>query len=107
MEFELTLPAVISIVAVCVSIYFGFIGNRRSDTKSIEDRVARDTKTDMKLDEISRGVQDIKYEVGTVKKDIQKHNDRLVVVERSVEKAHSRIDTVCEVLEIKTGGNHE
>ena len=103
MEVEVAL--LISVVSVVFSVYFGLKNNKRTDTKDIEDRVARDTKTDMKLDEISRGVQDIKYDVSSVKKDLSKHNDRLIVLENSVEKANGRIDVIEE--KMNGGGRNE
>ena len=50
MTIEIAL--LISIVSVAFSIFFGLKNSRKSDEKDIADRIARDTRTDMKLDEI-------------------------------------------------------
>lgn len=102
---------IISIVSVSFSILFGMsaiyfsVHNKdRDDNKEIQDRVERDTRVDMKLDEIGRNTADIKKEMVSLKSDIQRQSNELVLLKASVDKAHSRIDTVMNVLDIKNGG---
>ena len=55
-----TISIMISIVSVSFAVFFGLKNNRRSDEKEIAERIARDTKTDMKLDAIAKDVKEVK-----------------------------------------------
>lgn len=95
----MTLPIVISILAVIVSIisvaamiYFNSKNSKHTDIKDIERQVAERTEMNMKLDEINRNTTDIKYDVTTVKKDIQKHAEKIIEIETSARQAHHRLD---------------
>ena len=44
---------VISAISVSFAIYIGLRNNRKTDNKDIADKVARDTRIDVKLEEIS------------------------------------------------------
>ena len=90
MTIEITI--LISIISVAFAIYFGLKSNRRSDVKDIEERVSRDTKINIKLDDISSDVKDVKYDIASVRKKIDDIDHRLVVVEQSTKSAHHRID---------------
>lgn len=97
----MTLPIVISILAVIVSvisvaamIYFNSKNSKHTDVKDIERQVAQRTEMNMKLDEINRNTTDIKYDVSAVKKDIQAHGERLIKVEESAKSAHHRLDSI-------------
>jgi septal ring factor EnvC (AmiA/AmiB activator) len=84
----------ISIVSVAFSIYFGLKGNKRSDTRDIEERVRQDTIINTKLDSISQTMQDIKADIASMHNEINSHNDRLIIVEQSVKSAHHRLDNM-------------
>lgn len=90
MTIEIAL--LISIVSVAFSIFFGLKNNKKSDAKDIEDRVARDTKTDMKLDEISKDVKEVKETVRTIQNDVKDHEGRIAKLEASSTRLHERID---------------
>lgn len=99
MTVELAL--VISIVSVAFSVFFGLKNNKRSDTKEIEERVKENTRINMKLDNISSSTQDIKEQISSLVRDVQKHGDRLVKVEEGVKRndealkrLHDRVDNV-------------
>lgn len=83
---------IISTVSVAFSIYFGLKNSKRTDVKDIEERAATNTKMNMKLDEINRNTTDIKYDITAIKKDVQRHSEKLVEVESSTKQAHHRID---------------
>lgn len=74
---------IVSIVSVSFSIFFGLKNSKKSDVKDIEARVARDTKTDMKLDEISKDVKEVKDTVRNIQNDIKDHEGRIVKLESS------------------------
>lgn len=91
----------ISIVSVVFSIFFGMKNNKRTDTKDIEERVKQNTKINMKLDNINSTTQDIKSQLSSVRLDIQKHNDKLIVLEQSCKQAHKRIDEIASRLNLE------
>ena len=90
----ITIPVAISAVSLFASVFFSNKSSHRADTKDIEDRVAHNTRVDMKLDEINRNVMDIKNDLSTLKKDVQSHSERLAILEGSVKTAHERIDSI-------------
>lgn len=91
----------ISIVSVVFSIFFCMKNNKRTDTKDIEERVKQNTKINMKLDNINSTTQDIKSQLSSVRSDIQKHNDKLIVLEQSCKQAHKRIDEIASRLNLE------
>lgn len=91
----------ISIVSVSFSIFFGLKNNRKSDAKEIEERVARDTKTDMKLDEISKDVKEVKETVRNIQNDVKDHEGRIVKLESSYKAEHKRLDEIFGMVGLK------
>ena len=96
MTIEIAL--LISIVSVAFSIFFGLKNNKKSDQKEIADRIARDTRTDMKLDEISSNVRDVKETVKNIQNDIKDHEGRIVKLESSYKAEHKRLDEIFNVV---------
>ena len=92
MTIQISLAIVVSIISLCFSAYFGLRNNKRSDTKDLEERVKSDTRINMKLDNISVAVADVKKEVASMREDIASHNGRLIKLEASAKSAHRRID---------------
>lgn len=90
MTIEITI--LISTVSVAFAIYFGLKSNRRADDKDMADRVARDTKINIKLDDISGDVKEIRYDISETKKQVAEMDKRLVIVEQSTKSAHHRLD---------------
>ncbi len=82
----------ISMVSVAFAIYFGLKSNRRTDVKDIEEKAARDAKINIKLDDISSDVKDIKYDISATNKKVEEIDKRVVVVEQAAKSAHHRID---------------
>lgn len=90
---------IISIVSVVFSVFFGCKNNGRANTKEVEERVAWNTKVDMKLDSIAQTTTDIKYDVSATKKDVKDLQtnvshlaERVAKVESSSKQAHKRLD---------------
>jgi len=86
------LTIVIAALSLSLSTYVALRNNRKSDDKDIADKVARDTKINCKLDEISSDVKDVKYDMSATRSKVENMDKRLVVVEQSVKSAHHRID---------------
>ena len=91
----------ISIVSVAFSIFFGLKNSKKSDEKDIADRIARDTRTDMKLDEISSNVRDVKETVKNIQNDIKDHEGRIVKLESSYKAEHKRLDEIFGMVELR------
>ena len=102
---EITL--LISIISVSFSIFFGLKNNKKSDVKDIEERIARDTRTDMKLDEISKDVKDVKETVRNIQNDVKDHEGRIVKLEASYKAEHKRLDDVFDRMNKKDGADYE
>jgi peptidoglycan hydrolase CwlO-like protein len=90
MTIEVSL--LVGIVSVAFAVYFGLKSNRRNDVKDIEDRAANNAKVNMKLDNISQNVNDIKYDISATKKEVRDLTERVVTVEQSTKSAHHRLD---------------
>lgn len=99
MTIEIAL--LISIVSVVFSIFFGLKNSRKSDEKDIADRIARDTRTDMKLDEISCNVREVKETVKNIQNDIKDHEGRIVKLEASYKAEHKRLDEVFSFVKLE------
>mgnify|MGYP003292962434 CR=1 FL=1 len=82
----------ISFCALCFSIYMGVRGNKKTDTKEVETRVERETRLDMKLDEIIRDVKEVKETVRNIQSDVKDHEGRIVKLEASYQRLHERVD---------------
>ncbi len=98
MTIELAL--LISIVSVSFSIFFGIKNNKKSDEKDIAERIARDTRTDMKLDEISKDVKEVKETVRNIQNDVKDHEGRIVKLEASYKAEHKRLDELFAMVEL-------
>lgn len=85
---------VISAISVSFAIYIGLRNNRKTDNKDIADKVARDTRIDVKLEEISSYVKEIRDDNSETKRQLIELNRQLALVEASVKSAHRRIDKI-------------
>ena len=94
----------ISAVSVSCAVYFSFKNSKKTDVKESEQRVAERTETNLKRDEINRKTQEIRYDITSVKKDVQKHGEKIVELEASAKQAHRRIDGIEGRLNMKDGG---
>lgn len=90
MSIEITI--LVSIVSVAFAVYFGLKNIKRNDTSDVERKAAETATINVKLDQIGRDVQDIKYDITLTKKEVQKLTERVVAVEESTKSAHKRID---------------
>lgn len=90
MTIEVTI--LISVISVAFAIFFGLSNYKRGNVNDLTEKVKEDTRFEMKLDEISRIVTDIKYDISATKKEVQELSNKLVAVEASVKSAHRRLD---------------
>lgn len=92
MTIEISTAIIISVLSLGFSVFMGMKNSKRTDKKDIEERVRENTRINMKLDNINSTTQDIKSELSSVRTDIQKHNDKIIILEQSCKQAHKRID---------------
>lgn len=102
---------IINIISVCIAaisvicaIYFSHKNSKTSDLKELEQRVAERTETNLKLDEINRNTQEIRYDVTSLKKDVQRNSEKIIELDSSIRSAHHRIDGIEDRLNIQNGG---
>lgn len=93
---------VISIVSVTFSIFFGLKNSKRSDKDEIVKRIERDTRTDMKLDEIASDVKEVKETVKNIQNDVRNHEGRIVKLEASYKAEHKRLDEIFRLVGLKS-----
>lgn len=101
MTIESALALLLSIISVSCSVYFAVKNNKRTDGKELAERIARETKTDMKLDEIGRNVKEIKETVKSIQDDVKDHEGRIVKLESSYKAEHKRLDTIFQMVDLK------
>lgn len=92
MTIEISTAIIISVLSLGFSVFMGMKNSKRTDKKDIEERVRENTRINMKLDNINSTTQDIKSELSSVRTDIQKHNDKIIILEQSCKQEHKRID---------------
>lgn len=92
MTVEITLAVLVSIASFGFSVYMGLKGSKKTDEKEIKERVARETRIDMKLDEISKDIKEIKETVKNIQNDVKDHEGRIVKLEASLKAEHKRLD---------------
>lgn len=78
--------------SVIVVLYFNRRNLSRNETSDASKQAADMAVLNVKLDNISRGVDDIRYDVSGVKKDIEQLKEDLIKVDGKAKSAHSRID---------------
>lgn len=86
----------VSLVITCVSvisaILFGFAAWKRGTTTDARTDAVEQATINVKLDNISHGVDEIKVEQRSLNKDIRDLTERVSAVEQSTKSAHKRID---------------
>jgi peptidoglycan hydrolase CwlO-like protein len=97
------LPIIVSASAFCFSVYMGLKGNRKTDENEIAQRIARDTRTEMKLDEMSKDIKEIKETVKNIQNDVKDHEGRIVKLEASLKAVHKRLDEIFHPAKSKEG----
>ena len=94
MTFEITLAVLVSIISLSFSVYMGLKNNKKTDEKEVAQRIERETRMDMKLNEISNDVKEVKETVKSIQNDVKDHEGRIVKLEASYKAEHKRLDEV-------------
>lgn len=101
------LPIIVSVGALCFSVFMGLKGSRKTDESEIKEQVARETKIDMKLDEISKDIKEVKETVKNIQNDVKDHEGRIVKLEASFKALHKRLDEIFQMAKLKEGEINE
>lgn len=94
MTLEISTAIIISVISLSFSVYMGLKGNKRTDTKDIEERTRERTELNCKLDMINSSTQDIKEQISSLVKDVQNHGVKIAELEQSTRSAHHRLDSL-------------
>ncbi len=84
------LTQIVSVVS-CVIALIALWRNLKADNNA---NVGQMTEIAIKLENISNNTLEIKNEIKTVKQDIEKLRERVIIVEQSAKSAHKRIDGI-------------
>ena len=85
---------IISVVSVAFAVYMGLRGNHKADNEEREERIRTETRMDVKLNDVLSATKDTRDSVKDLQREIQGHNNRIVVVEESVRSLTRRIEAV-------------
>lgn len=75
----------------------GILGYKRNAKKDDAEQIRHDTKIDVKLDTISKNVDETRLDIKDFNKTISGLNERVTKVEESTKQAHKRIDSLEEL----------
>jgi ABC-type anion transport system duplicated permease subunit len=95
---------ILGVACTIISIVIIILGYKRTATKDIREESNSQTKLEMQLSYISRGVDDIKLDMKLQDKKINDVIERVAKVEESTKSAHHRLDNY-EKEGIKNGNN--
>lgn len=82
----------IGIICTVLGVVIGGLGYKRTATKDIKEESNSQTKLEMQLSYISRGIDDIKIDLKMQDKKINDLVERVAKVEESAKSAHKRLD---------------
>jgi len=80
------------LIIAALSLILGYLGYSLNKNKSIKDEGKQDAVISTKLDNIERGVQDIRIDIKANEKRVSDLSEKLVRIEESTKSAHRRID---------------
>ena len=100
MTVEITLAVLVSILSLSFSVYMGLKNSRKTDEKDLAKRVERETRMDLKLDEISNDVKEVKETVKSIQNDVKDHEGRIAKLEGSLSAMHKRLDEMKKYFKI-------
>lgn len=96
---------VISLVGLAFSIFFSVKNGHHTDSKDVAEKVATQTRMEVKLDDVCNTTKNIQVDVKGLVKDINEHSKDIAELKASYKSLHKRIDRderiVAERLEVK------
>lgn len=100
MTVEITLAVLVSMLSLAFSVYMAIRSNRKASENEVADRIARETRVDMKLDEISKDIKEVKETVKNIQTDVKDHEGRIVKLEASYKAEHKRLDELFKMAKL-------
>ena len=97
MPWQTIIPIVISILALCYTVFKGAKEEKRVDTSEIEARAAENARINYKSN----------AELKTLRKELSAQDGRLIAVEREVRSLEKRMDSIDLRLSSLTGEHHD
>lgn len=85
-SFELAL----AIISVLMALVFGYSSFKSTNNGDIEKKAVETATIIVKLDNIGSDVRDIKYDMTSMKKDVQNLKERMVVVETIINSTNEK-----------------
>lgn len=86
--------AIIGAICAFIGIVFGYLTYKRTAKKDIKDECTTQTRVEMQLNYISRGVDDIRLDLKAQDAKINGLVERVAKVEESAKSAHKRLDDI-------------
>ena len=88
------LVVLVGLVGTVSGIYFGFWKAKKDQEKEAREDATKDTTLTVKLEYISKGVDEIRIDNKVRDKQMLDFAERLVAVEKSAASAHHRLDGI-------------
>lgn len=89
---------IISLVCTVLGVIISYMTFQRNKTKDIradtKEEVEGITTVAQEIKYVSRGVDEIKYDLRDINKNMSDINERLIRVEESTKSAHKRLDNL-------------
>lgn len=86
------ITAIVSSCVALISLIFAILTFTRNGRKDLVVDAKEKATINVKLDNISNNVADIKYDITATKKDVSALTTKVAEIESSVKSAHHRID---------------
>lgn len=86
------ITVLVGFLSTVIGIIIGVIKAKRDSDKATREDAVKDTTAIVKLDYISKGVDDIRLDIKAQDKRITDLAERVIKVEESTKSAHHRID---------------
>ena len=86
----------ISLVSVSAAVFFGLAGFKRNQKADTRQEANVMTTVIIKLENIERGIIEIRAEQSSIKDEAKEFRDRLIIAEQSLKAAWKRIDAYAE-----------
>ena len=91
---EVSLPILISVLALLATVYFNTISKNRLDQNEATKNGSELTTVIVKLESISGGVSEIKSDLRNMKTEIQENRERIIRVEDLARQLRNELDSL-------------
>jgi peptidoglycan hydrolase CwlO-like protein len=85
MTMTVEVTVLIAVVSLAFNIYQGSTNMKRSQNKEVKDDASQIAVVITKLESIGNGVEEIKKEMSSIKKDAKEDHERIIKIEGKIE----------------------